>query len=236
MADDAKPGAHADADAGVAPAPKWYRNPVAFFWHMQDSGSRGKVWARSAWALVLLVGGFAISEAYALARASFVDPDAYLKTVEAKQDASFKALEESLGRLSGSLASSDQAVVREVKVAAEEIRSANRGLLQQLALAKAENERLSRLSQEGGGPKGGFDFIMTPQSSLVLEDEVTLGIHNIQGNGVWGILNSPGAPNQSVALRVGQSVPYRNTEGRECTLTALSLVDRSAAAFSRHCA
>lgn len=234
MADDAKPGA--DADTGVAPAPKWYRNPVAFFWYMQDSGSRGKVWARSAWALVLLVGGFAISEAYAWARTSVVDPDAYLKKIEAKQDASFKALQDSLGRLSGSLETSDKAVLREVQVAANEIKVANQGLIQQLALAKIENERLQKIATTEAGVRGGYDFIMSPQTSLILEDEVTLGLHRVSRVRAYGLLNAPGEVNKGFQLTTGQSMAYRNAAGLECTITALSLLADGAASFSRRCA
>ena len=244
MTEDTTPGATAGATSlatHTVPAtvektsPRWYKQPIAWFWHKQDSSQRGNAWVRSIWAVFLLVGGFAINEGYAYARSSFVDPDAYLKKIEAKQDASFQALQDSLGRLSSSMDGSDRAVVREVQAAAGEIKAANHGLMQQLALAKRENERLSKLAGQQVGVSGGYDFILSPNTGLALEDGVVLGVTGIGTQVVYANLSTPDEPNKDARLRSGQSLTYRNAGGKNCSVTVLSVQQSASASFSTHC-
>ncbi|MCW5579869.1 MAG: OmpH family outer membrane protein [Luteimonas sp.] len=185
--------------------------------------------------MFLLLGGFAINEGYAYVRSSFVDPDAYLKKIEAKQDASFQALQESLGRLTGSLDGADKAVVREVQAAATEIKNANRGLMQQLALAKRENERLAQLAGQQAGVRGGYDFILSSNTGLVLDEGVILGVTGIGAQTVFANLSTPDTPNKAARLRSGQSLAYRNAEGRSCSVTVLSVQQGASASFATHC-
>jgi len=229
------PDASADPASGNGPSPRWYRQPIAWFWHKQDSSSRGNGWARSIWAVFLLLGGFAINEGYAYVRSSFVDPDAYLKKIEAKQDASFQALQDSLGRLSGSMNGTDRAVVREVQAAAGEIKNANRGLMQQLALAKRENERLAKLAGQQVGVQGGYDFILSGNTGLALDEGVVLGVTGVGTNVVYANLSTPEAPNRAARLRSGQSLAYRSANGRNCSVTVLSIQQGASASFSTHC-
>lgn len=224
----------APPESSAPASPTWYRQPIAWFWHMQDSGSRSKLYVRSLWALVLLVGGFAVNEAYSAMRTYFVDPDAYLKKIEEKQDASFKSLQDSLSRLSSSLDSGDRSALQDVRSAASEIRSVNQSLLQQLALAKRENERLSDVAGQQGRALGGYDFMLGEDTGIALDAGTAIGVSHLSSS--YAVVNvSAVGRSERKSLTSGESIRYSNAQGQSCAVTLLS-IHGGAASFKAHCA
>ncbi len=216
--------------------PSAIRSPVAWFWRMQDSRSRSAPIARTLWAAILLVAGVAGSELYGWARAQLFDPDAYLKELAAKQDESFKELKSGLRELSGAVGTSQRDALARVEAVSTRIHNANAGLMRQLELAKEENSRLSQVAGRQAGVKGGYDFLLSEHTGLVLDTSSVFGVHTIDASYVSVNLSANGAPEGTKSLRSGQSLSYVAAGGTQCKVTLLSISGRSgAASFSKTC-
>ena len=215
----------------------FWRHPIAWFWKTQDSTSKAAPVMRTLWALVLLVGGFVVNEAYGYIRGKFVGPDQYLKELSDKQDRSFQELKDGVGWLSSVVDGQDREVLRQVEAASRDIRNVNAGLLQQLALARGENKRLSQVAGQQAGVRGGYDFMLTENTGLVIEPGVVLGLQDLYTS--YAIVNLTGASETDGRKRLssGESIAYRNAAGASCRITLLSISgDNGAASFSNSCA
>lgn len=123
--------------------------------------------------------------------------------------------------------------MREVRTAAAEIRSANLGLMQQLALAKRENDRLSQVAGRQAGIQGGYDFMLSDNSGIAIDGGTVLGIDRLGTRSVTANLSSGGDTTRTV-LTSGQAINYRNPQGRACSVVLLS-IHGGAASFKTHC-
>lgn len=218
------------------PRPSLWRNPIQWFWRMQDTTSSSAPTVRSLWAVALIVGGFGVNEAYGWARSQIVDPDEYLKDLSAKQDKSFDELKQGLNRLSSAVSFTDREALDQVEAASRSIRDANLGLISQLDLAKRENERLAQVGGQQAGVRGGYDLMLTENTGMVLEPGVVLGVNTISTSWIGANLSANGAPEGSQLLESGESMPYRNMAGANCKVTLLSISGSGgAAAFSKSC-
>jgi len=188
------------------------------------------------WAVLLIVGGVAASEAYEWGRSKVVDPDQYLKELAAKQDSSFKELKKGLSQIGSAIGSGDREALNRIETASREIRDTNIALLNQLDLAKQENQRLSQVAGQQAGIRGGYDLMLTENTGLVLEPGVVLGVDSISSSFVRANLSADGAAEGTKSLNSGESLTYRNATGATCRVTLLSISGANgAASFSRSC-
>lgn len=215
-------------------------NPVSWlfgsFWNMKDrADEKGKLVPRTLSALLLVVLGVAGSEAYGWARAKATGSDDFLVKLKEDQDKSFKTLQDSLGALGASVDSSGRDALAQVKGAVSEIKSANTGLLSQLALAKAENERLSKVGGTQAGAVGGYDLILSENTGMPLGADAALGLQSVSNSTAYVALTAEGSDGKRRALRSGESIAYVGTAGRNCDLTLLSISGGQSASFRNRC-
>lgn len=210
------------------------RRFLQWYWGQRDSADKGEPGKRTVVALVLLGLGVAGSEAYGYVRDKFRDPDAYLVTMKQEQDAAFARLQDSLSELGSAVEGSGREALAEVKGAVSEMKSANTGLMAQLALAKQENVRLSRVAGQQAGVSGGYDLILSENTGLALDASSVLGVQRVHSGGVWVRLSAGGQEDQRKHLEAGESLAYRSEAGRECRVSLLSISGESAS-FKRSC-
>ena len=123
--------------------------------------------SRNALAWILLaVAGFLLNDAYSWARDKAMDKPDYLQELARDQEQQFKALKDSLGKISSSIDSGDRAAFKQVKDAVSAMGDTNASLIQQLVLAKQENETLRRIAGDKAGVSGGYDFILAEGSGI----------------------------------------------------------------------
>jgi hypothetical protein len=225
----------AKSSAGAPKSPSW-RHPVSWFWHMQDTTSSAAPLVRTVWAVVLLIGGIGVNEAYGWVRGKFVDPDEFIKQMAAKQDQSFDELKKGLSQLSGAIDGADRSAVARIEAASREIRRSNLDLISQLDLAKQENSRLSKVAERQSGILGGYDFMLSEHAGMRIDKGVVLGVNSISQNYINAQLSADGAPDSSRNMTSGQSLNYRNASGAACKVTLLSISgSHGAASFSNSC-
>ncbi len=112
------------------------------------------------------------------------------------------------------------------------------GLVQQLALAKRENDALRRRIERGGGPAGGYDFTVAEDAGLRLDDSTVLGVAGVGRDGVRVNLTTAGDNGaRGRHLASGQSISYRDADGRACKVSLLGtrVGDVGAAVFGLGC-
>lgn len=225
----------AESPISAPKSPSW-RHPVSWFWHMQDTTSSAAPLVRTLWAVVLLIGGIGVNEAYGWVRGKFVDPDQFIKQLAAKQDQSFDELKKGLSQLSGAIGGADRSAVARIEAASREIRRSNLDLISQLDLAKQENSRLSKIAERQSGVLGGYDFMLSEHAGMRLDKGSVLGVNSISQTYINAQLSADGAPDGPHNMTSGQSISYRNASGAPCKVTLLSISgSHGAASFSNNC-
>lgn len=232
MGDNENSPAMAPAEAA---RPGMLRRALQWYWGQRDSAERGEPVKRTLVALVLLALGVGGSEAYGYVRDKFRDPDAYLVQMKQDQDAAFKKLQGSLDALGSSVEGNGRQALSQVRSAVSEMKSANAGLMAQLALAKQENLRLSQVAGQQAGVSGGYDIILSENTGLALDGSSVLGVQGVQRNGAWVRMSTAGADDQRNFLESGESLVYRNAAGRECKISLLSVSGGESASFKTSC-
>ena len=231
--------ADSENSPAVAPAeaarPGMLRRGLQWYWGQRDSAERGEPVKRTLVALLLLALGVGGSEAYGYVRDKFRDPDAYLVQMKQDQDAAFKKLQGSLDALGSSVEGNGRQALSQVRSAVSEMKSANAGLMAQLALAKQENVRLSQVAGQQAGVSGGYDIILSENTGLALDGSSVLGVQGVQRNGAWVRMSTAGADDQRNFLESGESLVYRNAAGRECKISLLSVSGGESASFKTSC-
>ena len=182
----------------------------------------------------LIAVGFSAA-CYGYVRDKFRDPDAYLVQMKQDQDAAFKKLQGSLDALGSSVEGNGRQALSQVRSAVSEMKSANAGLMAQLALAKQENVRLSQVAGQQAGVSGGYDIILSENTGLALDGSSVLGVQGVQRNGAWVRMSTAGADDQRNFLESGESLVYRNAAGRECKISLLSVSGGESASFKTSC-
>ncbi|TDK33331.1 hypothetical protein [Luteimonas terrae] len=223
-----------EKDVAVAP-PGWLRRKLEGFYRRRDAIKKDPV-AGTVLFIVIAAIGFGASEAYGYAKEKLRDPDAYLVQMARTQEAEFATLNQSLRDLSNSLDSSEgRRELGSIKGAVAGIESQNRDLLRMLALSKRENARIAQLAEARSGIHGGYDFLLTENSGVRLDSMNVLGVSNISGTQVIANISGPSAPSDRKYLRSGQGIDYRGADGRECSVSLLSIENGDSAAFAVAC-
>jgi hypothetical protein len=203
---DAVPAARPTESTPTTGSPKWIKIRNGAFW------------------VLLAVVGFVLNDAYSAARDWATNKPDYLKDLAQKQDKQFDELKQSLGSISGSINSGDRKAFRQVKDAVDAMGKTNSGLIQQLVLAKQENEALRKVAGEKAGVSGGYDFMLTEGGGMRIDPSTVLGLSNVAPQGVYANLTSKGADApQSTFLKVGQSLAYNSADGKSCKVSLVSL-------------
>lgn len=226
---------NASGQPEAAAKPGILRRALHWYWGERDSAQKGEPVKRTAVALVLLALGVAGSEAYGYVRDKFRDPDAYLVTMKQEQDAAFAKLQDSLSALGNAVEGSGREALAEVKGAVGEMKSANAGLMAQLALAKQENARLSQVAGRQAGVSGGYDIILSENTGLALDASSVFGVQRVDRGGAWVRMSAAGEADQRKYLESGESLAYRNAAGDTCKVSLLSVSGGESASFKTSC-
>jgi len=198
---------------------------------------KGRILEGLKW-LALAVAGFLLGDAYNAARDWAMDKPDYLEELSKSQKAEFASLRESLQGLGSTIESGDRKALAQVKSAVDSIEQTNKGLIQQLVLAKQENETLRKVAGQQAGISGGYDFILPEARGIRIDPATVLGVESVGHNGVRVNLTSQQAEKPlRQYLSTGQFVAYTNAQGSACKLSLLSFSDGrpGSAAFSNHC-
>ncbi|MEO5963686.1 MAG: hypothetical protein ABIO75_05505 [Thermomonas sp.] len=212
-----------------------FRRLLGWYWVQHDGASKGEPVKRTMAAVLLLALGVAGSEAYGYVRDKFREPDAYLVTMKQDQDAAFKKLQDSLSSLGSAVEDSGRDALADVRDAVGEMRSANQGLLAQLALAKQENTRLSLVAGQQAGVTGGYDVILSEHTGLALDATSVLGVQSIQSNGAWTRVSAKDLNEPEKFLESGEAIAYKDASGRSCRVVLLSVSASQSASFKTSC-
>jgi hypothetical protein len=221
----------------VDPKPQGYLGRCAnWFWKTHDSVGNAKPLNRTLIVLTFTVCGVAASEAYEWVKGRFVGPDEYLVQIKEQQSESFKRLEDQLSTLSRNVDGNGRDTLNSVERVVAEIRSANEGLVAQLALARREYDRLALSTAKERGIRGGYDFILNPSSGLRIDASTVIGVDYIGDSVVDVNLSANGLEQErTVRLDSGESIAYRSASGQACRVTLMSIQSREAASFAISC-
>ena len=172
--------------------------------------------------VLLGVAGFALNEGLSWARDMAMDKPDYLKQLSEQQTVQFEQIRNSLGELSSSLRSGDREAYEQIRGAVAAIEHTNASLIEQLALAKQENETLRKVGARAG-VSGGYDFILAEDSGIRIDPGTIFGLSSVSGTGtVVHITSSDAGQARRQFLRPGQSVAFRNDQGADCKISLLS--------------
>src|SRR3546814_5085071 len=119
-------------------------------------------------AVAIFVLGVLGNEAIGRVMDKFRDPDQFLVQMKDDQQQNFEALKTSLSELRGSLDSNGNAALQQVASAAEALQNTNVRLVEELALAKRENDTLRQAVRNSTGMEGGLHFIVRAAGSWQL--------------------------------------------------------------------
>lgn len=161
--------------------------------------------------------------------------DEQLQAIRQEQATAFENLDDKLGQLRGAVDGDGSGVLREVGHLVEEIKATNNGLLHQLALARDENDRLSQVGGSQAGVLGGYDFILSENTGMRVDDTTVVGVGSISRGGASVSLSANGARSGRQFLNSGESVAFRNAAGESCRVTLLSVTAEAAASFDVAC-
>lgn len=183
--------------------------------------------SRNALAWILLaVAGFLLNDAYSWARDKTMDKPDYLQELARDQEQQFKALKDSLGKISSSIDSGDRAAFKQVKDAVSAMGDTNASLIQQLVLAKQENETLRRIAGDKAGVSGGYDFILAEGSGIRVDRDTILGVERIDTHGALVNLASGNTEQvKNERLTPGEALAFTNPQGKQCKVSLLSFND-----------
>jgi len=176
--------------------------------------------------LLVGVAGFMLNEGLAWARDAAMDKPDYLQDLAKKQEQEFKDINDQLKQIGASIESGDRQAFAQVKDSIEGIERTNSSLIQQLVLAKQENETLRRIAQEKAGVSGGYDFILAENAGVRIDRDTVLGVDYVSERGARVNLTHAGADRPSSRfLGPGESVPFRSETGADCKVSMVSFND-----------
>lgn len=151
-------------------------------------------------------------------------PDEFLAQLAEKQKEGFADLNRNLGMLRGSIGSGDKAAFASVQNAVKGLEDSNSQLIQQLVLAKQENETLRKVTEQKTGLSGGYDFILAEDNGIRIDDSTVIGLKSVSGNYAHVSLTSADRDaSDNMSLQSGQSLGYRNAAGKLCKVSLLSI-------------
>ena len=136
------------------------------------------------------------------------------------------------------MAGGDREAFKEVRNTLRTIEQSNSGLIRQLVLAKQENETLRRVAGEQAGISGGYDFMLTENTGIRIDDSTVVGVQDVGSTMVQVNLASAGNDRgQSRWLNAGESLAYTSARGQSCKVSLLSFQrgQPGVAAFANNC-
>lgn len=196
------------------------------FYSTRDAWKRDPVWG-TVIAVSVAAVALAASEGYQHIKAKIQGPDEYLVQMAESQKQEFAALKDSLGQIRSSLGSGDRAAYQQITGAVESLQKTGADLVQQLALAKRENETLRRIAEQKAGISGGYDLILSENSGVRLDAATVLGVDRITSGGYVNVNLSSNAETEprSSNLQSGESIAYQAADGRACRVSLLASDD-----------
>ncbi|MBP1473001.1 hypothetical protein J7I44_01740 [Frateuria sp. MAH-13] len=212
----------------------WLTRKLAGFYASRDAVKKHPLWG-TLFFLLCACGGVAASEAYGYVRSKIVGPDEFLVQMRNEQKLQFAELRQNLGKLSGDLDGEGRRALESVKGAVKSLESANTTLMDQLAMAKQENESMRKLAEAKSGLSGGYDFILSENGGMRIDPTTVVGVRYINGSYIGVNLTSRDGQ-QSVSLQSGGSVPYVNANGKHCQVSVMRIDGQSnTASFAVGC-
>lgn len=187
--------------------------------------------------LVVLLGFFS-NIAYDYTKSMFLPTDQYLIRIRDEQSRQYEDLKNSLSNLKGSIDSSEsRSAFNAVSKQSDELVKSNKNLLSQLELAKQEYEKLSKIAQKSTGISGGYDFILSESSGVRIDNSTSFGVEGIYSDHVLVNVTSANMVGEKSKIRLnsGESVEYKNAQGKICKIISLSISEESAS-FVNSCA
>ncbi|MEO7051091.1 MAG: hypothetical protein ABI128_05445 [Rhodanobacter sp.] len=212
----------------------WLTRRLAGFYTSRDTIKKHPLWG-TLFFLACVLSGVAAHETYQYIRGKIVGPDQFLVQMRDEQKQEFAQLQEDLGKLSGSLDKQGRQAFDSVRGAVKSLESTNSSLMDQLVMAKRENDSLRKIAQEKTGLSGGYDFILSSNGGIRIDPSTVLGLRYVTGNSVALSLTSSGKE-ESPNLHSGQSIAYTNATGKNCKVSVLSLnYEAKSASFAVGC-
>lgn len=230
----------ANVDATSAQEDKklgWLGRKMEGFYDTRDSIKKHPVWGTMLAGLVLVLT-LAASEGYGYVKGKVVGPDEFLVQIAESQKKEFADLKENLSQIRGSLGDSDREAFSSVQSAVSSLERTNADLIEQLVMAKKENDTLSKVSAQKAGITGGYDFILTENSGIRLDATTMLGVSRVSSDYVYlSLTSATQAEPVDSALQSGQSLAYTSASGQACKVTVLSFRggDTGSASFAIGC-
>jgi hypothetical protein len=224
-------------DTTAQPKQGWLTRQLAGFYAWRKHIKAHPLWG-TGFAIVVLVLGILGNEAVGRVMQRFRGPDEFLVQMKAEQKQNFDALKTSLSELRGSVDGNGSAALRNVASAAEALRDTNARLMEQVVLARRENDTLRQAVQNATGMEGGSDFIVGEGSSWRIDPQTQIGLDSVSRTYVMVNLTSRDAETSvRKSLASGQSLAYTSADGQPCKLTLHTIQNASpgSASFSRMC-
>lgn len=188
----------------------------------KKTGLMSKVGKVAFWVL-LGIAGFMLNEALAWARDKAMDKPDYLQQLAQEQDKEFEEIKSSLRQIGGAIESGDRKALAQVQGAIDGIERTNAGLIQQLVLAKQENETLRKVAGAKAGVSGGYDFILAEDSGIRIDPTTVLGVESVGSGGAHVNLTALGTERaNSRFLSAGESIAFTNQGGADCKVSMVS--------------
>lgn len=213
----------------------WLTRKLAGFYRTRDTIKAHPFWG-TLFAFLAVILGAMVHEGYDYAKERIFGPDYYLVQMRNEQKQGFAQLQENLNKLGGSLDSQDREALASVKDSVRGLAANNAKLLDQLVIAKRENDNLRKIAAQRGGVAGGYDFILAADSGVRIDPTTVFGLQWV-GNGAVNVNLSSKGMDKQTELSSGQSIAYTNARGRACKVSVLD-IDSAAtsASFAVDCA
>ena len=225
------------AKARVAAGTTRLTRSLAGFYAWRKAVEDHPLWG-TCFAAGMLVLGIAGSIAVDHAKRWYFGPDEFLIQIAEDQKQQFADLKKNLGQLRGSISSDDRAAFGSVQNAVQQLEGSNAELIQQLVLAKQENDSLRTASEKAGHVSGGYDFLLSERAGMRLDSQNVLGLSRVAPETVALNLSSTSGPPQSKDyLHSGESLAYRSARGQSCRVTVMAIHngDPGTASFALAC-
>lgn len=226
-------GTTGGAATPVAKPDGWLRGKLRSFREHKAAVKSDPLWG-TVFAIVVAVAAWGANELWDQWKESHRDPDKQLLAIQATQEKEFAELHKNLKALSSALPSANREDLKQIRDAIGGIESQNKALVDMLALAREENDRIRQLAEAKTGVRGGYDLLLTENAGVQLDAANQLGLSDVRSTAV--IANLTGRDGtQRKNLSSGESIAYEGADGRACRATVLSIKERRAASFAISC-
>lgn len=190
--------------------------------------------------LLLFVLAYAGNKALDWVQQTVFGPDEFLVQMVEDQKKQFAELKENLDKLGRSIASGDKVAFQAVESAVNSVETTNQNLVQQLALAKEENDSLRRALEQDSGIAGGYEFILSEGQGVRIDRTTAIGFNSFNGGAAGLIRVSLTTKDDSKEhyLSPGGSIGYTSADGLSCRIALLTVRGAGishAASLSRLC-